>query len=382
MGNEFLDRVEDNAAVRTWSEMIQREKGDSLAVGYISELWDFTRVSVAQNNLQELKEIWDQWDNEVDKRLFRALAQFWNSAYSYFTFGKVDLVPTIEEYTALLRCSKVQVDRIYSKAVNVPTFLKKLINITGMSEQWVTARIKQKGESMCIPWKSLRDLILAHPNVRKKVDVFALSIYGLIVFPKILGHIDEAITDLFDRLDKGVTLVLVILAETFRSLNTCRRTGEGRFIGCAQLLLGWFHSHFWKVDKVSYHVFSESYSPLKEIVATSKRDDITEEKWMEIFQNLQEENVEWRAPWLLPNEILYRCGDFNWVPLLGIWGAVGYAPLLDDGYKRKAREMANAWNQTRRMKRLAVGPMTTSEYNEWCVRRINDNIPGPSPENS
>ncbi|KAL1064082.1 hypothetical protein V6Z11_D13G187500 [Gossypium hirsutum] len=396
MGNGFLDRVEDNAAVRTWSEKIQYEKGDSLAVGYVSELWDFTRVSVAQNNLQELKEIWDQWDNE-----------FWNPAYSCFTFGKVDLVPTIEEYTALLWCSKVQVDRIYSNAVNVPTFLKNLINITGMSEQWVTARIKQKGDRMCIPWKSLRDLILAHPDVRKKVDIFALNIYGLIVFLKILGHIDEAVTDLFDRLDKGVTPVPVILAETFRSLNACRRTGEGGFIGCAQLLLGWFHSHFWKVDKVSYQILSESYSPLKEIVATSRRDDITEEKWMAIFRNLQEENVEWRALWLLLDDILYRCGDFDWVLLLGIWGAVGYAPLLvlrqyrlrqfapatqrsaecefsykDDGYKRKAREMANAWNQTRQMKRLAVGPMTTSEYNEWCVRRINDNIPRPSPENS
>ncbi|KAL1111073.1 hypothetical protein V6Z11_D02G032400 [Gossypium hirsutum] len=276
-----------------------------------------------------------------------------------------------------------------------------------MSEQWVTAQIKQKGDSRCIPWKSLKDLILAHPDVRKKVDVFALSIYSLILFPKILGHVDEAVTNLFDRLDKGVTPVPVILAETFRSLNACRRIGEGRFIGCAQLLLGWFHSHFWKVDKVSYQVFSESYSPLKEIVATSRRDDISEEKWMVIFQSLQEEDIQWRAPWLLPDEILYRCGDFDWVPLLGVWGAVGYAPLLvlrqyrsrqfvlatqglaecefsykDDGYKRKAREMANAWNQTCRMKRLAVGPMTTSEYNEWYVRRINDNIPRPSAENS
>ncbi|MBA0820244.1 hypothetical protein Gohar_027908 [Gossypium harknessii] len=25
------------------------------------------------------------------------------------------------------------------------------MNITGMGEQWVTARIKQKGESRCIP---------------------------------------------------------------------------------------------------------------------------------------------------------------------------------------------------------------------------------------
>ncbi|MBA0612898.1 hypothetical protein Godav_013444, partial [Gossypium davidsonii] len=26
---------------------------------------------------------------------------------------------------------------------------------------------------------------------------------------------------------------------------------------------------------------------------------------------------------MIPEEILYRCGDFDWVPLLGIWGAIG-----------------------------------------------------------
>ncbi|MFQ6626378.1 hypothetical protein Gotur_006198 [Gossypium turneri] len=58
-----------------------------------------------------------------------------------------------------------------------------------MSEQWITARIKQKGECKCIPWKR---------------------------------YVDEAVSDLFDRLDKGVTPVPAILAETFRSLNACR----------------------------------------------------------------------------------------------------------------------------------------------------------------
>ncbi|MBA0878904.1 hypothetical protein Goshw_010477, partial [Gossypium schwendimanii] len=189
-----------------------------------------------------------------------------------------------------------------------------------------------------------------------RLDVFALSIYGLVVFPKALRHVDEAVTDLFDQLDK-------------------------------KLLLVWFHSHFWKVDKVSYQVFSKNYSPLKEIVATPRRDDILEEKWMAILQNLQE------------------CGNFDWVPLLGIWRAIGYAPLLvlrqyrsrqfipatqgiadcefsykDDGYRKKIQEMSSAWKQTHRMKGLAVGSMTTPKYNEWWGRRINDNIPMVSQE--
>ncbi|MFQ6655886.1 hypothetical protein Gotur_026242 [Gossypium turneri] len=195
------------------------------------------------------------------------------------------------------------------------------------------------------------------------------SIYGLMIFPRALGYIDEAVSDLFDRLDKGVTPILAILAETFRSLNACRRYGEGRFIGCAQLLLAWFHSHFWKVDKISYRVFFENYSPLKEIVATPRKDDISEENWIALLQNLQEEDIEWRAPWLIPNKILYRCGSFDWVPLLGIWRAIGYAPLLvlrqyssrqfvptthglaecefsyrGDNYKKRVNEISNTWN--------------------------------------
>ncbi|MBA0756438.1 hypothetical protein Gogos_021902 [Gossypium gossypioides] len=162
----------------------------------------------------------------------------------------------------------------------------------------------KKRDSKCIYWKSLRDLILAHPDTKKRVDVFALSISGLVIFPKALGHIDEAVSDLFNRLDKSVTPIPTILAETFRSLSACRRAGEGRFIGCVQLLLAWFHNHFWKVENVSYRVFSDNYSPLKELVATL------------------------RAHWMIPDEILYRCGDFDWVFLLGIWGAIGYDPLL------------------------------------------------------
>ncbi|MBA0858580.1 hypothetical protein Goshw_028336 [Gossypium schwendimanii] len=48
---------------------------------------------------------------------------------------------------ALLCWSKIQVYKAYSRVVNVPTFLKKLMNITRMSEQWVAARIKQKGDT-------------------------------------------------------------------------------------------------------------------------------------------------------------------------------------------------------------------------------------------
>ncbi|MFQ6662542.1 hypothetical protein Gotur_030358 [Gossypium turneri] len=140
-------------------------------------------------------------------------------------------------------------------------------------------------------------------------------------------------------------------------------------------------------------------------VATPRRNDITEEKWMTILRNLRDKDVEWRASWMVPDEILYQCGDFDWVHLLGIWEAIRYAPLLvlrqyrsrqfvpvtqglaecefsykGNNYRGKIREMCNAWKQIHRMKRITVGATTTPEYLGWRSKRINDNIPNPREE--
>ncbi|MBA0879143.1 hypothetical protein Goshw_003234 [Gossypium schwendimanii] len=70
---------------------------------------------------------------------FELWPNLWNSAYSCFTFGEVGMVPTVEEYIALLRCLRIQVDKVYSRAAN----------------------------------KSLRDQILAHPDIKKR-SIFLL----------------------------------------------------------------------------------------------------------------------------------------------------------------------------------------------------------------
>ncbi|KAA3485492.1 227 kDa spindle and centromere-associated protein-like protein [Gossypium australe] len=141
------------------------------------------------------------------------------------------------------------------------------------------------------------------------------------------------------------------------------------------------------------------------MATTLRRDDITEENWIMILQKLQEDDVAWRAPWAIPDEIIYRCGDFDYVPMLGIWGAVGYAPLLvlrqyrsrqftpptqgltqcefdykGENYKKRVREISNAWGRIHRMKRFAANPMTTPEYDWWGSQKINDNIPTPDQE--
>ncbi|MFQ6654771.1 hypothetical protein Gotur_025617 [Gossypium turneri] len=111
MEKGFLDKVEDNAAVQICSETTHLQE--------LKEIWDQLNDEVKQLFYSSYGDLPYLLDVKVDKHLFRALDQFWNPAYSCFTFGKVDLVPTVEEYTALLRCSKIQVDKAYSRAANV-----------------------------------------------------------------------------------------------------------------------------------------------------------------------------------------------------------------------------------------------------------------------
>ncbi|GMJ01039.1 hypothetical protein HRI_003773000 [Hibiscus trionum] len=237
--------------------------------------------------------------------------------------------------------------------------------------------------------------------------MFALAFYGLVIFPKSLGYIDDAVMELFDHLDKGITPVPAILAETFRSLSACKKNGEGRFTCCAQLLLVWFHSHFWKPKKVSYQACFENYSPLQDLASTPRPENLSCDKWKSIFRNLQEKDVIWKARWFFPTNIVYKCGDYDWVPLLGIWGAIGYAPLLVSrqyrsrqfipatrglatcefpyegrGYKKNVSKIAEAWKRIYKMESFDEKPRVMPEYRRWRSMRINDDIPLPNSENN
>ncbi|KAE8654176.1 E3 ubiquitin protein ligase upl2, putative isoform 2 [Hibiscus syriacus] len=358
--------VEDNANVLRLSEQSQLTNGDSMIPGYVSELFGYTHINL-YGDIPYLLDV------PINRNMFRALAQFWNPAYSCFTFGRVDMTPTIEEHQALVRCPRSQIDRIYTKLPVTPSFKKKLLLMTGMSEDWVIRNIKKKGDSECISWAALKEVIAHHPDKRKKLDLFALGIYGLVIFPKVLGYVDVSVVDLFERLDKHVDPVPVILAETFRA--------PGR-------------------------VFIEGFSPLKDFLSKEWPGGFTEEKWMVIFKDIRDGDILWRASWNTSSDILYRCGERDWVPLPGIWGSVGYAPLLvsrqygsrqfipatwdlvgsdfafkGDQYKGKVKGVAEAWKQTRRVNLFTYDLGLSQEYEQWRSGRVNDNIPIVNPEN-
>ncbi|KAG8502393.1 hypothetical protein CXB51_000451 [Gossypium anomalum] len=413
MEESITQIIEKNAVVRDWSLKTQREKGDSLVEESVANLPEHTTVNVRQNNLDDLVRVWNQWDSDtrgifterygdiahlitihVDEQLIQAMVRFWDPAYQCFTFNQEDMTPTIEEYAALLRIDNVQFGKIYVKEPKPLTFRKKLVRLTDITDAWAEKQIKKKNETVCIPWSSLRESVLSHPDILKRVNLFALAIYGLVIFPRVLGHIEVAVFDFFERLKQGVNPVPTILAETFRSLSTCRRVGKGRFIGCAQLLNVWILSHFWKVERTPFHMFSKTFAPLEAYLKKEWPKEITKQHWVSVFQNLRAEDITWRAPWIRPSVLLYKCGSQDWVPLLGLWGGVGYAPLLvqrqfssrqfipatgglvqsefaftGDGYMKKIRDSARSWNEIHFMELALYADTLTQDYDLWRKQR-------------
>ncbi|KAE8735344.1 No pollen germination related 2 [Hibiscus syriacus] len=421
MDKKGSNQVILNSEVRQWAENLQRQEGDSLQDDYVSDLASYASISLKRNDMQDLRSIWESWDSnkklqfyqtygdipyllyvEVDDELFRALIQFWNPGYNCFTLNKEDLVPTIEEYTTLLHIEGALDNRIYSKSIKTQPFRVKLAKIAGVREEWVVSRTKQKGESEGIAWTNIKELIQSHPDIKVRFDLFALGIYGMVIFPKVLGYVEAAVVDLFEQLPKKINPASAILAETFRSLNACRRLGGGRFSGCTQLLYVWIRSHFWRTEKVSYRRFNTDYSPLKEFLEQEWPKEIKKDMWINAFRNLQSNDIVWRAPWQIQREFIYKCGNYNWIMLLGLWGGIGYAPLLvirqyegrqfvpvtaglqssefafhNKNYKRSIMEAVTAWKTTFCIRAKAAKEMLTPDYEEWRSVRKNENIPLP-----
>ncbi|GMI71424.1 hypothetical protein HRI_000811700 [Hibiscus trionum] len=415
---------EKNDDVRKWSENTQRRRDDIILARPDEQFSGYVHLHLKQNDTQELAEIWGQWKTDqrqmlydaygdiayllqvhADKGLIRAMAQFWNPLYNCFTFNGEDMTPTIEEYTALLHLRKVHEFEIYVKGAQPKTYKEKLMILTGTSMSWVEAQFQGKGGSEAIAWDRLRGLIHSHPEPRKQVDIFALGIYGLIIFPKVVGHIEVSVIDLFGELELGLNLVPAILAETFRSLNFLKRHEGVYFIGCVQLLTVWMHSHLGAKRKLSRRVHTPQYPPLREFLTEETKKEKSSGEWESILRDLRLEDITWRAYWLDYNYILYKCGAFDWVPLLGLWGATGYAPLLvsrqygslqfvpatrglglcefffkGEKSKKQILEIARAWAHPYQAR---FGPLRlTSDYQIWRTRRKNCNIPPPSQGNA
>ena len=171
-----------------------------------------------------------------------------------------------------------------------------MADILGVKAGTLNPPWEQKRCYIGLSWVFLRDFIYNHLNEENGLGAFALAIYGLIIFPQVLGHIEVSVIDFFSQFQHGCNPAIAILAETIRSLNYCRQNKETRFTRYAPLLYMWIRSHVPCEGIVFKKPYFPRTSPINEFCQNRWPESKTEEWWFWFFQGLKSKQLKWMAP--------------------------------------------------------------------------------------
>jgi hypothetical protein len=122
------------------------------------------------------------------------------------------------------------------------------------------------------------------------------------------------------KIDSATT----ILAETFSSLNYCRKAGRGHLRYCLQLLFVWTTSHMIE-GKISglvgtpWHLYSKL-----ENFAEKHLHEVARTTWESMFLSLSKSQFHWRSRYSYFKSYLAYCGEYPWVPLIGACCCISY----------------------------------------------------------
>ncbi|XP_058763595.1 uncharacterized protein LOC131637048 [Vicia villosa] len=239
-----------------------------------------------------------------------AFTQFYDPPLRCFTFQDFQLAPTLEEFEQVLGFSKIkegpytEIGRVIevedlSKAWGIPLeglrlHYKEEVKVRGIKREYLESKalsLADKGE-----WEPCR-------------DIFALLIFGVILFPNVMSFIDSDAVGIFwsvKVLGKDPTHAL--LANIYYVLHVQHGRGEGVLQCCIPLLYSWLLSH---LGKQRYMI-----------------KNLTKEEWLQKSKALTIESIVWCPNRLEIKEVIFNCGDFPNVPLIETQAFINYNPTL------------------------------------------------------
>ena len=110
------------------------------------------------------------------------------------------MTPTVEEYATLLRISPPNPNKVFWKKSKKVPFRKKLAQMMNMDANVFVPITKLKGKNECVQCDFLERYIIENKNDDRVKDIFALVVYGTLIFPQSPGYIDVAVVDLIKQI--------------------------------------------------------------------------------------------------------------------------------------------------------------------------------------
>ncbi|KAH1210027.1 hypothetical protein GmHk_15G044410 [Glycine max] len=187
---------------------------------------------------------------EVSIEAIASLTQYYDQPLRCFTFGDFQLVPTIEEFEEILGCP-LGGRKPYLSSGCLPS-LSRIATVVKDSARGLD-RVKQTRNGIAgLPQKYLEDRARGMANQGDWVpfmDVLALIIFGVVLFPNVDGLIDLAAIDAFLAYHHSKeSPVVAVLADLFDTFDRRCEKSSARIICCLPALCVWLVSHLFQQD--------------------------------------------------------------------------------------------------------------------------------------
>ncbi|XP_054806256.1 uncharacterized protein LOC129308911 [Prosopis cineraria] len=338
------------------------------------------------------------------------LSQYWDASLRCFTFQDFQMAPTLEEYGEILRMPLKENMAVYLYPGYLPSrgTIAKILEIP-----------KEKVRMVC-PGQTegiSRADVEAHLKVLAGKEawvtfcrVFALCIYGIILFPSSIGIIDLGAISVFQMVEyHNVNPVPAILAETYLTLTQCHDKGKGKVNCCIALLDLWMLGHLYGKTLPFRKKNDSDSNPLMSFKGQFMIDGMSYMDWKRTFSELKESSILWKLDWWWKEEVIYHCGDFPNVPLMGPRGCINYNPSLalrqlaykqnvpskkevqelyflhkEDGTKLLSQNVKEAWQEIGYKGKIELGIRVVNsspEYTTWLKSMIQGANPLFHPQN-
>ncbi|KAH1209947.1 hypothetical protein GmHk_15G044342 [Glycine max] len=258
---------------------------------------------------------------EVSIEAIASLTQYYDQPLRCFTFGDFQLVPTIEEFEEILGCP-LEGRKPYLPSGCLPS-LNRIATVVKDSARGLD-RIKQTRNGIAgLPQKYLENKARGMANQGDWVpfmDVLALIIFGVVLFPNVDGLIDLAAIDAFLAYHHSKeSPVVAVLADLFDTFDRRCEKSSARIICCLPALCVWLVSHLFQQDT------RHPCPLLSHRSCTEKR----RMDWDQLLAGIGGRTISWFPLWKEGKEgVLFSCGRYPNIPLVGTRGCINYNPTL------------------------------------------------------
>lgn len=181
---------------------------------------------------------------------------------------------------------------------------------------------------MGFPLSYFEDIMRSHAQANRWgpfKQLLALAIFGIVLFPQVEKFIDEIAIGVFLAFiskDNPINPVPAVLADTYYSFTHHRVLGKKKIACSLHILYAWFLNHFITHKTQATDLLDHALKCEVEVKSA--------QEWVHTLGSLNALKVRWytHSCWKNRPSVVFQCGDFQNVPLMGTQGCINYNPSL------------------------------------------------------